>query len=503
MAIENKLGELKQHLLEVNDLQRASSVLSWDKNTYMPSGSAVARGRMMSTLNRVAQEKLTSPVVGKLLEDLIPYGESLPFEHDDAALIRAAKRNFERYSKIPPRLIGELFAHGAETYQVWRKARAENDFKATEPYLEKMLDISRLIADCFPGYDHIADPLIDFTDYGIKAEDIRKIFAELRTQLVPIVEKINAQEPPEDDFLHRHYPQQKQLDFSERVVHALGYDFEHGRLDLTAHPFEIAISISDVRITTRVDEHDLGNCVFSCMHEAGHGMYEQGIDPSYEGTPLARGTSSAVHESQSRTWENLVGRSRGFWQYYFPELKLAFPEQLADVSIEKFYRAVNKVQPSLIRTEADEVTYNLHVMIRFDLELDLLEGKLDVKDLPEAWTDRYDSDLGVTAPDDRDGVLQDVHWYSHKIGGAFQGYTLGNILSAMFYERALQAHPEIPQKISEGEFGILYDWLQANIYRYGSKYTASELIEKVTGGGLDVQPLIRYLRNKYGELYEL
>jgi carboxypeptidase Taq len=258
-----------------------------------------------------------------------------------------------------------------------------------------------------------------------------------------------------------------------------------------------------VRFTVRYVETDLGEALFSAFHEAGHAMYEQGIRPAYEGTPLAIGTSGGVHESQSRLWENLVGRSRGFWTFYYPKLQAIFPEQLADVSLDTFYRALNKVQPSLIRTEADEVTYNLHVMLRFDLEIDLLEARLSVRDLPAAWRERYRSDLGIVPPDDRDGVLQDVHWFSSYIGGGFQGYTLGNILSAQFYEAALQAHPQIPAEIERGEFGTLHGWLKEQIYQHGSKYTTEELVQRVTGGPLRIEPYMDYLRGKYGQLYDI
>jgi carboxypeptidase Taq len=262
-------------------------------------------------------------------------------------------------------------------------------------------------------------------------------------------------------------------------------------------------SLGDVRITTRVNERDLGDALFSTLHEAGHGMYEQGINMAYEGTPLAQGTSAGVHESQSRLWENIVGRSRGFWEHYYPRLQAIFPEQLGKIPLDTFYRAINKVQRSLIRVDADEVTYNLHVMIRFDLELELLEGRLEIRDLPEAWDERYETDLGIHAPDNRDGVLQDVHWYGGLIGGAFQGYTLGNILSGLYYAQALKAHPEIPSEIGRGKFDTLHSWMRDNIYTHGSKFTADELTEKVTGGPLRIDPYIDYLRTKYGELYSL
>jgi carboxypeptidase Taq len=335
----------------------------------------------------------------------------------------------------------------------------------------------------------------------MKAVTLGALFAELRSQLTPIVQTISAQPIVDDSCLRLHYPEAQQLAFSEKVAKKIGYDLQRGRQDKTHHPFTISFSIGDVRITTRVHEHFLGETLFSTIHEAGHAMYEQGVSMELEGTPLAAGVSAGLHESQSRLWENVVGRSRGFWEYFYPQLQQVFPEQLGDVDLDTFYRAVNKVQPSLIRTDADEVTYNLHVMIRFDLELALLEGKLSVHDLPDAWQSRYRADLGICAPDNRDGVLQDVHWYGGLIGGVFQGYTLGNILNAQFYETALQQHPGIPDQIRQGEFGTLLGWMQENIYKHGRIFTAPELIERASGKPITIDPYIRYLRSKYGELY--
>jgi carboxypeptidase Taq len=504
MADQNpKLVELRERLVEINDLQAASAVLAWDQNTYMPPGGGAARARQTATLDRLAHEQRIAPALGRLLEELAPLEEEWPYDSDEAGLIRAARRSYERAVKVPPSFVARFSAHQSESYDVWSKARPENDFSAVQPYLEKTLDMSRELADFFPGYEHIADPLIDFADYGMKASTVRQVFGQLRDELVPIVRAITAQPPADDACLHEHYPQERQAAFFEEVIRAFGYDFDRGRYDASPHPFTINFSTGDVRITVRYRDNDLSESIFSAFHEAGHALYEQGVDRSFEATPLAEGTSSGVHESQSRTWENVVGRSWGFWLHYYPRLQQVFPSQLGGVSLDTFYRAVNKVQRSLIRTDADEVTYNLHVMLRFDLELEMLEGKLAVRDLPEAWAERFRADLGIVPPDDRDGVLQDIHWYAGAIGGAFQGYTLGNILSAQFYEAALQQEPGIPSEIEGGRFDTLHGWLRERIYRHGNKYTAPELIERVTGGPLRIEPYVRYLKRKYGELYEL
>jgi carboxypeptidase Taq len=501
--MEEKVAELKRRLMEADDIEKAAAVLHWDQSTYMPQGGAQARGRQMATLGRLGHEKFIDPEVGKLLDELLIYAESLPYDDDTASLIRVTKRDYDQATKVPPDFVAELYGHMSESYGVWAQARPENDFAAVMPNLEKTLDYSRRFSDYFPGYDHIADPLIDLRDYGMKAETTRTLFAELRKQLVPLVEAILEQPPADDSCLRRVFDEEKQLAFGKKVIEKYGYDFNRGRLDKTHHPFMIRFSSNDIRITTRVKDDFLGEALFSTLHETGHGLYELGINQSFEGTPLANGTSSGVHESQSRLWENLVGRNRAFWRHYYPQLQETFPEQLGSVTLDAFYRAINKVKRSLIRTDADEITYNLHVMIRFDLELDLLEGKLAIADLPEAWHARYESDLGLRAPDNRDGVMQDVHWYAGTIGGAFQGYTLGNIMSVQFFDQAVKANPGISKEIETGQFETLHNWLGENIYNHGSKYTTDELVERVTGEPLTIEPYMNYLRTKYGELYSL
>ena len=500
-SLGSKLQALKTRLIEIDDLQSAASLLHWDQATYMPPGGAPARGRQLATLGRLAHEKFVDPAVGKLLDALRDYEDGLPYDSDEASLIRITRREYETATKVPSSFMAEFYNHTAESYQVWTKARPANNFAAVQPHLEKTLELSRQLADFFPGYEHIADPLIDFADEGMKASTIRPLFAILREQLTPIVQAIAAQPTADNTCLHDTFPEAQQLAFATDVIKRFGYDFERGRQDKTLHPFMTKFSLGDVRITTRIQENDLSEGLFSTMHEAGHALYEQGIRMDFEGTPLAGGTSAGVHESQSRLWENIVGRSRGFWRFFYPKLQSTFPDQLERVPMDTFYRAINKVEPSLIRTDADEVTYNLHVMLRFDFELDLLEGSLAICDLPEAWHERFKTDFGIVPPDDRDGVLQDVHWYNGTIGGSFQGYTLGNVLGAQFFETALGTHPEITNGIEVGAFGTLHKWLKENVYQYGSKYTALELTERVTGRPLHIEPYIRYLRSKYGELY--
>ena len=370
-------------------------------------------------------------------------------------------------------------------------------------YLERTLDLSREYPSYFAPYKSIADPHIDDADEGMTAASTNKLFRELKSQLVPMVRAICAQSAADDSCLRQPFAKAAQLDFALRVAESLGYNLKRGRLDLTHHPFCTRFSAGDVRITTRVSQSDFGDALFSTLHEAGHAMYEQGISASLDSTPLGHGVSAGVHESQSRLWENVVARSRGFWEHFYPPLQRIFGEQLSSVPLAAFHRAINKVARSLIRTDADEVTYNLHIMLRFDLEMKLLEGGLRVKDLPEAWRAAMLADLDIAPSNDRDGCLQDAHWYSGYIGGRFQSYTVGNILSAQFYGAALKAYPDIRREIGRGKFAWLHDWLCDNLYRHGNKFAPNDLVERATGAAMQMEPYLDYLREKYGALYRL
>jgi carboxypeptidase Taq len=500
---EARLEELRYRLAEIGDLGAAGAVLGWDQATYMPAGGAPARARQGATLSRLAHEKAVDPALGKLIDSLVPYAASLPYESDAASLVRVAKRDFEKAIKVPADYVARASAAGSASYDAWTRARPADDFATMAPFLERTIELAREYAGFFAPYGHIADPLIDGADEGMTTASVRALFAELRRELKPIVQAIAAQPVADDHALHGSFGEPAQLAFGRAVVERIGYDFERGRLDKTHHPFSTRFSTGDVRITTRVDPHDIGQSLFSIIHEAGHALYEQGVAAGLDGTPLGNGTSAGVHESQSRLWENVVGRGRGFWEHFYPVLQDTFPDPFRDVTLETFYRAINRVERSLIRTDADEVTYNLHIMMRFDLEVDLLEGRLQVKDLPQAWRARMAEDLGVAPVDDRNGCLQDVHWYGGSLGGGFQGYTIGNILSAQFYAAAVKAHPEIPGEIAAGRFDTLHAWLAGNLYRHGRKFTPDELVARATGGAMSIAPYLAYLRGKYGEFYRL
>ena len=497
------LVELRERLLEIDDLERAKDVLEWDQTTYMPPGGAEGRARQLATLERLAHSRRSDPALGELLNNLADYVEKLPDDADDAALIRVAKRDYDRATRVPTALMGEIANHTGQSYSAWAEARPKNDWATMRPFLEKTLELSRRYAECFPEAEHIADPLIDGSDEGMTVATIRPLFSELRAFLTPLVAAIRAKPEPDASFIFQYYPEDKQWAFGEQIIRDFGYDFHRGRQDKTHHPFMTRFNWGDCRITTRFDEHYLNAGLFATLHEAGHALYEMGTEKSYDGSPLGGGTSAGVHESQSRTWENIVGRSLPLWKHYYPKLQETFPEQLGKVDLIAFYHAINKVQPSLIRVEADEVTYNLHVIIRFELECELLEGKLTIAELPEAWNARYQEYLGVSSPTYSDGVLQDVHWFAGLIGGMFQGYTLGNILSGQFYAAARKAIPNLHQQWEEGNFEPLHTWLRENIYRHGRKYTTLELVKRVTGGPIELGPYQEYLTTKYSDIYGL
>ncbi len=501
--MKENLAELKDRLLEIHDLESSAALLGWDQRSYMPPGGAQARARCIGTLQRLAHTKFIDPALGRLLDDLRPLEDSLSYDSDEASLIRVTRRDYERATRIPPAFKAEYDSNAAMTYQVWAKARADDDFAAVRPHLEKTLDLSRRYAAFFPESEHIIDPLIAISDEGITGAYLKRLFDELRANLVPMVQAIAEQPAPDTTCLHQHFPAKPQLAFGLQVAERFGYDLCCGREDLSDHPISTSIALDDVRITTRVNERDIAAALFGTLHETGHAIYEQNIRRELEGSPLGRGATAGVHESQSRLWENLVGRSREFWCFLYPDLQAAFPEQLGEVALDTFYPAINKVEPGLFRVGSDEVTYSLHCAMRFQLEMDLLEGHVTVNDLPEVWRERFRQNFGIAPATDRDGVLQEMNWYCGRIGGLYQHFTLGNIMSAMWFELATSSHPAITTEMERGEFGTLRNWLTQQIYTHGRKFTIPELVERVASRPLSTEAYISYLKKKYGELYGL
>ena len=496
-----ELDELTRRLATVHDLRAASAVLGWDQMTYLPPKGGAARGRHLATLSRLAHEQFTDDRVGALLDALRPYASSLPADHPATALVRVARHDWEKAVRVPGAFMAAFTEHCSASYQAWATARPANDFAGIAPVLERTVEMSREYAAFFPATAHVADAFVDEAEPGLDVAAVQALFASLRARLVPLVREVVARPRPDDSCLTRGYPEDAQWRFGEMVARRLGYDFDRGRQDRAPHPFTTSFSRDDVRITTRLSHDDLRFGLFATMHEAGHGMYEQGIAPGLDGTLLGSGASSGIHESQSRLWENVVGRSRGFWEWGYPLLRAEFPGQLGDVTLDTFHRAVNRVEPSLIRVEADELTYNLHIMMRFDFELALLDGSMRVADLPEAWRARFISDLGIAPPDDRDGCLQDVHWFAGPVGGAFQGYTIGNVFAAQAYDRAIRDLPSIPSDVAQGEFAPLLGWMHANLHALGRMFDVNETVVRATGAPLSIEPYVAYLERKFRGLY--
>jgi carboxypeptidase Taq len=498
--MEKKLQQLKEILGEVFDLQAAAELLGWDQQTYMPPGGTEARGYQTATLEKLAHIKSTSGEVGKLLDELAPYAAQLDPDSDNARLIKVARHDYEKNVRVPAEWVAEYAQVTSAAHPAWAEARQENNFAKFQPVLQRVVDMRRQYAGFFAPYDHVYDPLLDDFETGMKTVDLKAIFAALRPQQVDLIRQIASRPQVDDSFICKNYDEQKQWDFGVDVITRFGYDWQRGRQDKSPHPFTSNFGIDDVRITTRFAQDSGISALMSTMHEAGHAMYEQGIDHALSRTPLAGGASLAVHESQSRMWENIIGRSLAFWEFFYPRFQAVFPEHLRDVSLEKFYKAVNKVEPSLIRVEADEATYNLHIMLRLELEIALIEGSLAVKDLPEAWNSRFQEYLGITPPNDSLGVLQDVHW-SMGLVGYFPTYALGNLVSAQWWECIQREMPDVEEQIRRGEFAVLLGWLRQNIHRHGAKFEPQELVQHVTGSKIDPAPYMRYLKNKYSQVY--
>ena len=499
----NDLSQLKEILGEVSDLNRASAVLGWDQETNMPSGGVQDRAAQLTTLDRLAHIRFTSDEVGKLLDGAAGETAKLPYDSDEASLVRVTRRDYEQARKVPASLVAEMSTASSEGRPYWVKARETSDFKLFAPYLEKNLELNKRLADALGYKDHPYDALLEQSEPDMTTEQLKAIFAQLKESIVPLVKAIARNADAVDDkVLFRGFDTQKQLDYSVAVVGKLGYDFERGRQDLTTHPFCTSFGPGDVRITTRVNRDFFNECLFGSIHESGHGMYNQGIGRNLDRTPLWGGASPGVHESQSRLWENLIGRSRAFWTHFYPSLAKTFPETLKGVDEEAFYRAVNKSYPSLIRVEADEVTYNLHILMRFELETEMLDGKLKVKELPDAWNAKVEDYLGINVPNDREGCLQDIHW-SFVSFGTFPGYTLGNLIGAQLMEKIRIALPDLDGQIERGEFNQLLGWLREHVHKHGRKLTPNELLERATGRPLTAEPWIDYVRHKFGTLYGL
>jgi carboxypeptidase Taq len=494
------LTDLAARLATVADLKATASLLEWDQETYMPPGAAEARAHQLATIKTLAHRMFVDDETGLLLDAL---DSDEPEDEQTRALLTVTRRDYDRARRRSEDFVGRQARAKARALEAWKRARQDDDFAAFAPHLRETVELAREEAEALGYDDHIYDALLEEYEPGMTHAEVARTFTALRAELVPLVEAIAQAEPVDDAVLHRHLDTQSQWDLGMKVATRIGYDLDRGRQDRSAHPFSTAFTPPfDVRITTRLSEDFFPPAFFGTLHEVGHALYEQGFDPALARTPLADGTSLGIHESQSRLWENLVGRSRAFWRWAFPLAQQAFPDALVATSEDAFYRAVNKVQPSLIRVEADEVTYALHVMLRFELETAMLTGDLAVEDLPGAWAEKMRDYLGLTPPNDADGALQDIHWALGAIG-YFPTYALGSLMSVQLYDTASLQIGDLEGLVARGEFEPLLVWLREHVHRYGRMLPAQDLLERATGERISAEPWLAYARRKFGEIYGL
>jgi carboxypeptidase Taq len=494
---------LRQHARQIALLASASSLLEWDERTYMPAAASEYRALQVSELAGLIHDRWTAESFAALLRELSDSPLVADADSDAAATIGELLRTHQKKMKLPRQLVEEIARTAILGQQIWVEARREGNFGLLAPTLEKLVRLKREEADALGHAGNRYEALLDEYEPGESCAAVATVFGRLRDELVVLLGRIQGSgRQPDVSVLFRAYPIEVQERFARRVAAEIGFDFERGRLDSTAHPFCTQLGPHDVRLTTRYRTHDFSEAFFGVLHEAGHGLYEQGLPPEEFGLPLGEAVSLGIHESQSRMWENLVGRGRAFWRRYYPEVQNAFGAVLGDVNVDQFYAAVNDVRPSLIRTEADEVTYNLHVFVRFELEQALLADELRVADLPSAWNEKYRSYLGIEPSGDVTGVLQDIHWSAGAIG-YFPTYSLGNLYAAQFYEQAEHDVGPLDEPFRLGDFRPLLLWLREKIHRHGRRYRARELVQRVTGRPLSHEPLIRHLHRKFSPLYEL
>jgi carboxypeptidase Taq len=492
----SRFDELLGRLGEISDLQRAISLLVWDQETKMPALGAPGRADQLATLARLAHERATVPELGSLLEELRELEDGSEPEAFEASVIRVARHDFEKRRRVPSDLRAEMTRAASIGYAAWLEARRAADYELFRPHLERRIELVREYVACHEPYDDPYDVLLDDHEQGMRTAEVAEIFGRLKDELIPLVAGIG--EPVDDSCLYGDFPQERQREFSLEMLSRWGMDDRSWRLDDTVHPFEAAISEADIRLTTRFDRDNLGG-ILSCLHEFGHGIYERQIDVRYARTPLQDGTSSSFHESQSRLWENVVGRRLSTWRFFYPRLQETFPAQLAEVPLEEFHRALNRVAPSVTRVEADEVTYSLHIVLRFELEREMLAGTVTPPDLPEAFDAKLREYLGVEPKGIVDGVLQDVHWSDSNFG-YFPTYALGNVIGIQLWERAEDELGDLDPAFERGEFGGLSEWLREHVHRWGRTFEPTELLERVVGGPLDAEPYIAYLRGKVAAL---
>jgi carboxypeptidase Taq len=492
----DQLLQLRNHLAELVDLRDAAHLLGWDQQTMMPPNGGSGRAEALATLERISHEKFISAETGRLIDDAAAALDGADPDGDDARLISVSRRHWEKARRVPTDLAGELVRAASIGQEAWVQARQSSDFGAFAPYLEHNLELARRYAACFDHFDCPYDALLDDYDPGLSTRTVGAVFDELKAELVPMIATVSGLQV-DDSCLHGQFAVADQRRLAAAVVERMGFHRESWRMDDAVHPFATGFGPGDIRITNRWDATYFASGLFGAMHECGHGLYEEGIKPSLQRTPLGRGESLSIHESQSRLWENMVGRGRSFAEFLAPLLA----EHLRlDVEAEVLHRAVNQVEPSFIRVEADEATYGLHIILRFELEQELIDGRLAVGDLPGAWNGRFAEYFGVDVPDDARGVLQDVHWSAGLIG-YFPTYSLGNLIAGHLWQRAHVDLDDLEQQIAAGELSPLRDWLREHVHQHGSKFSSSEMLQRVAGTELAVGPFVDYLKAKLGRVY--
>ena len=498
--MEKELKRLNEKIAEIDDFGRIMALISWDQEANMPEGGYEARGQQMATLSKLIHQKSVDPEFEKLLAVLEPKLADMDADSNDAAQIRLFSKEYKRATVLPEDMVAEKAQLSSASMEAWMKAKEENDFSIFQPLLEKFVDWMHRYVDLFAPYDHVYDPLLDMYEPGFKSADVTRIFDDLRAKQTVLLQKIAEAEQVDDSFLFQYFDPAAQKSFGREVVTALGFDWKKGMEGSVHHPFMTNIGYGDQRINTNVHDNEFNPYLFGMIHECGHGLYEMGITKEKARTMLYNGTSMAIHESQSRLYENLVARSKPFWQYFFGTLQGKFPTQFGGMNVDTFYRGINKVNPSLIRIEADEATYNMHIMLRYEIEIALMEGKLAVKDLPDYWNAKMKEYLGVEPDSDSNGVLQDVHW-AHGLFGYFPTYALGNLASAQIWDAMLKDIPDIDDKMAAGDFEPLLGWLTEKIYQHGSLYEPQDLLQRVTGQTLQADAYLAYLDKKFGAIY--
>ncbi len=481
----------------IADVNYSSALLSWDQETYMPEGGAELRARQQSTLAGISHDMFTAESLGKLLDQL--ENDASLDERQKANVMQTIKdyRKAKKYTRV---FVEEMSQSISEAFNAWQEAKSKNDFSLFAPKLKKLVELKRKECEMLGYKEYAYDSLLDLHEPGLTTKEVEALFDEVRASLVPFVKSIAAKPLHSTALLHHSYSKTAQWDFSVHVLKAMQFDFKYGRQDISVHPFTINFGAQDVRVTTRIDEHNLSDCVTGTIHESGHALYEQGLPASEYGLPSGEAVSLGIHESQSRLWENNVGRSFAFWKGQFTVLQKHFPEQLKNSTAQDIFSAINVVQPSFVRINADELTYHFHIMIRFEVEKALFEKEIEVEDIPAFWNQRYKDYLGIDVPSAAEGCLQDVHW-SHGSFGYFPTYSLGSFYAAQFFNKAKKDIPTLEKEIEEGNYSSLLKWLRENIHQHGKRYEAKELCERVTGEKLSFSYFMEYAKEKYGLLY--